>query len=321
MASFKYKNVYINRFYSIAGKYENNGILKSVDRYIDDFYDGEKTIEDCEIKMQRDVLDNLVSSKTDLVVGGDLMNQITTTNSSMIDRNISLLGVYSACSSFIEALIILSNFINSRQIKEGISITSSHNLSSEKQFRFPVEYGASKPSYSTFTSTGSVGSIVSNIPSNIKIVSSTIGSVVDSGVKDANNMGAVMAPSAVNTLMEHLKYTNTTVKDYDLILTGDLGKVGSELFKELLCRDYDITINNHIDAGSMIYNKEQEKYSGGSGPVCLPLVLFNNIIHNKKYKKILVIGTGALHSPMLVNQKHSIPSVSHLVSLEVGLCQ
>ena len=111
---------------------------------------------------------------------------------------------------------------HTKQIKEGVSITSSHNLSSEKQFRFPVEYGASKPSYSTFTSTGSVGSIVSNIPSNIKIISSTIGSVVDSGVKDANNMGAVMAPSAVKTLMEHLKYTNTTVKDYDLILTGHL---------------------------------------------------------------------------------------------------
>lgn len=321
MASFKYKNVYINRYYSIAGKYENNGILKSVDKYIDDFYNGEKTIEDCEIKMQRDVLDNLVSSKTDLVVGGDLMNQITTTNSSMINRDISLLGVYSACSSFIEALIILSNFINSRQIKEGVSITSSHNLSSEKQFRFPVEYGAHKPNYATFTTTGSVGSILSINPSNIKIVSSTIGSVVDSGVKDANNMGAVMAPSAVKTLIEHLKYTNTTVKDYDLIITGDLGKVGSQLFKEILCRDFDITINNHIDAGSIIYKEEQEKYSGGSGPVCLPLVLFNNIIHNKKYKKILVIGTGALHSPILVNQKHSIPSISHLVSLEVGLCQ
>lgn len=319
MASFRYKNVYINRFYSVAGKHENNGILKSVDRYINDFYDEEKTIEDCEIKMQNEVLDNLINKKTELVVGGDLMNQITTTNSSMIDRNISLLGVYGACSTFIESLIILSNFINSKQIKEGISITSSHNLSSEKQFRFPVEYGAHKPNYTTFTSTGSVGSIVSIYPSKIKVVASTIGSVVDSGIKDANNMGAVMAPSAVNTLIEHLNFTNTTVKDYDLILTGDLGKFGTEIFRELLCRDYDITIKNHIDAGSIIYKSDQEKYSGGSGPVCLPLVLFNNIIHNKKYKKILVIGTGALHSPMLVNQKHFIPSISHLISLEVGM--
>lgn len=319
MASFKYKNVYINRFYSVAGKYENNGILKSVDRYLDDFYDEEKTIEDCEVKMQKEVLSNLINKKTELVVGGDLMDQITATNSSMIDKNISFLGVYGACSTFIESLIILSNFINSKQIKEGIGITSSHNLSSEKQFRFPVEYGAHKPAYTTFTSTGSVGSIVSIYPSNIKIVSSTIGSVVNYGIKDANNMGAVMAPSAVKTLIDHLKFTNTTVKDYDLILTGDLGNVGSKIFRELLKIDYGINIKNHLDAGSIIYKPEQEKYSGGSGPVCLPLVLFNNIIHNKKYKKILVIGTGALHSPMLVNQKHSIPSISHLISLEVGM--
>ena len=206
MASFKYKDVYINRFYSIAGKNENNGILKSVDRYIDDFYDNEKSIEDCEIKMQKDVLSNLKNKKTELVVGGDLMNQITTTNSSMSNNNVSFLGVYGACSTFVESLIILSNFINAKQIKEGIAITSSHNLSSEKQFRFPVEYGAHKPNYTTFTCTGSVGSIVSKNPSNIKIVSSTIGSVVDYGIKDANNMGAVMAPSAVKTLVDHLKY-------------------------------------------------------------------------------------------------------------------
>jgi stage V sporulation protein AD len=139
------------------------------------------------------------------------------------------------------------------------------------------------------------------------------------GIKDANNMGAVMAPAASKTLMEHLRYTNTSVTDYDLILTGDLGKYGATLFKTLLKSDYGINIKNHIDAGSIIYKDEQEKYSGGSGPVCLPLVLFNSILHNKKYKKILVIGTGALHSPMLVNQKHSIPSISHLVSLEVGM--
>ena len=230
MASFKYKDVYLNRYYSVAGKYENNGILKGVDRYIDDFYDNEKTIEDCEIKMQKEVLTNLVNKKTELIVGGDLMNQITTTNSSVVDNNISFLGVYGACSTFIESIIILSNFISGKLIKEGIAITSSHNLSSEKQFRFPCEYGAHKPSYTTFTSTGSVGSIVSKYPSNIKVLSSTIGSVVDYGIKDANNMGAVMAPSALKTLMEHLEYTKTNIKDYDLIVTGDLGKVGSNIF-------------------------------------------------------------------------------------------
>lgn len=317
MASFKYENVYINNNYSIAGKYENNGILKNVNRYIKDFYDEEKTIEDCEIKMQKEVLRNLKGNNTELIVGGDLSNQISISSFSEAENNISFLGVYSACASFISSIIILANFIDTNLIKEGIAITSSHNLTSEKQFRFPVEYGSLKPPYSTFTSTGSVGCIISNQKSKIKITSGTIGNVTDMGIKDANNMGAVMAPSAVKTLYKHLQYTKTTVKDYDLILTGDLGKYGTELFRLLLKKDYGITIKNHIDAGSIIYKKEQEKYSGGSGPVCLPLILFNNILQSNKYKKILVIATGSLHCPTLVNQKHSLPSTSHLISLEV----
>lgn len=317
MASVKFKNVYINNSYSIAGMYENNGNLKNVNRYLKDFYDNEKTIEDAEVKMQKEVLDNLINPKTELIVGGDLMNQNTATNSSVINNNISFMDVYSACATFNESLIIMSTFIDSKKVKNGIVITSSHNLCSEKQFRFPVEYGALKPIYSTFTTTGSVGCILSNVPSNIKVISGTIGSVVDMGIKDANNMGAVMAPAAVKTLMEHLKYMNKTLKDYDIILTGDLGKYGYDLFKTMLKKDYGININNYVDAGAIIYNKEQEKYSGGSGPVCLPLILFNNILQNKKYKKILFIATGSLHSPTLVNQKHSIPSIAHAVELEV----
>lgn len=317
MASFIYKNVYINNYYSVAGKYENNGNLKGVNRYLKDFYDNESTIEDCEIKIQREVLSNLINKKTELICGGDLSNQLSLSSYSVKDLNISFLGLYSACATFVSSIIILANSINGRLIKEGLAFTSSHNLCSEKQFRFPVEYGALKPIYSTFTCTGSVGCNVSKYPSRIKVISSTIGSVVDYGIKDANNMGAVMAPSAVDTLIKHLEYTNTKVNDYDLILTGDLGLYGADLFKMILKKDYGINIRNYIDSGSIIYNKEQEKYSGGSGPVCLPLVLFNNILNNKRYKKIIVIGTGSLHCPTLVNQKKSIPSTSHLISLEV----
>ena len=317
MASFKYKNVYLDKVYTIAGVYENNGKLIGVNRYLKDFYDGEKTFENSEIKMQREVLSNLINDKTELIVGGDLMNQCTSTNMGVNNNGISFMGLYSACATFVEGLILLSNFIDSNYIKEGINITSSHNLASEKQFRFPVEYGAIKPIYSTFTSTGSLGVIVNKNISKIKVVSSTIGKVIDMGIKDANNMGAVMAPAAVNTLIDHLKYTNTTVDDYDVILTGDLGIYGAKIFKRLLKEDYDINIKNHIDAGSIIYKKEQEKYSGGSGPICLPLILFNSILKNKKYKKILAIATGSLHSTLLVNQKNSIPSIAHLISLEV----
>ena len=317
MVSINYKDVYIKDFYSIAGTLENNGNLKNVNRYLIDYYDGEKTIEDCEIKLQKEVLKNLTNNNTDLIVGGDLSNQITTTNSSVSNNNISFLGLYSACATFVESLIVLSNIIDSRKIKEGIVLTSSHNLCSEKQFRFPIEYGAQKPNYATFTTTGSTGVVLTKTKTNIKINSSLIGSVVDMGIKDANNMGAVMAPAASNTLYNYLKSTNTTTNDYDLILTGDLGTYGADLFKIILKKDYGINIKNHIDAGSIIYKKEQDTYSGGSGPVCLPLILLNNILQNKKYKKIIVIATGSLHSPMLVNQKHSIPSIAHLVSLEV----
>lgn len=317
MVNINYKDVYIKDFYSIAGTLENNGNLKNVNRYLKDYYDGEKTIEDCEIKLQKEVLKNLTNNNTNLIVGGDLSNQITTTNSSVSNNNISFLGLYSACATFVESLIVLSNMIDSKKIKEGIVLTSSHNLCSEKQFRFPIEYGAQKPNYATFTTTGSTGVVLTKTKTNIKINSSLIGSVVDMGIKDTNNMGAVMAPAASNTLYNYLKSTNTTTNDYDLILTGDLGTYGADLFKIILKKDYGINIKNHIDAGSIIYKKEQDTYSGGSGPVCLPLVLLNNILQNKKYKKIIVIATGSLHSPMLVNQKHSIPSIAHLVSLEV----
>ena len=317
MVSFNYKDIYINKFYSIAGKYENNGILKNVNRYLTDFYDNEKTIEDAEVSLQKEVLNNLINTKTDIVVGGDLTNQITATSSSMINKDISFLGLYSACATFTSSIIVLSNFLTSKMIKEGISITSAHNLASEKQFRFPTEYGAQKPSYTTFTTTGSVGCILSREKSRIKLVSSTIGDVIDMGIKDAYNMGAVMAPSAVKVLINHLKNTKTNINDYYVILTGDVGKYGATLFKTLLKQDYNIIIKNHIDAGSIIYKPEQEKYSGGSGPVCLPLILFNNILPSQNSTKILVLGTGSLHSPTFVNQKHSIPSTSHLISLEV----
>ena len=210
MASFRYRDIYLNEYYSIAGTYENNGNLKNVNKYINDFYDGEKTIEDCEIKMQKDTLSNLISDKTDIIIGGDLTNQLTATSSSVKDNNISFLGIYSACATFASSVITLANFINGKSLKEGIVITSGHNLASEKQFRFPIEYGAHKPNYTTFTTTGSLGVVVSKRVSNVKLVSATLGSVVDMGVKDANNLGAIMAPAAAKTLIEHLKYTNTS---------------------------------------------------------------------------------------------------------------
>ena len=312
---FDFKNVYINDYFTVVGPLEKEYDLKRCNIYLEDYYYGEKTIEKAEIKMQKTVLNNLLSTKTELIVGGDLTNQLTAGALGVVGRNIPHLGVYSACATSASALICLANFITNKSIKEGVFITSSHNLAAEKQFRFPVEYGAPKLIRSTFTATAAVGIKLSNKESNIKIINGTLGTVVDSYIKDVNNMGAVMAPSAVDTFIKHLNKTKTTIKDYDLILTGDLGKVGIEIFRELLLKEHNIKVTKHLDAGATLY--KDFEYSGASGPSALPLTLVTKIIHNKSYKKILYLATGSLHSPSLVNQKHTLPAVTHAISLEV----
>ncbi len=322
MASIIFKNVYLNDSVSIVGPYEQKGEIKYFNT-INDFYDNEKTFEDAEIKMQKSVLDqilfknNLNCNNIDLVVGGDLMNQITATSYNIRNYPISFLGIYSACASFVESIIIASNMLETRFFKKGIVLTSSHNLTSEKQFRFPVEYGCLRPKRSTFTATGAVSALISNEISQIKVESATIGKVIDYGIKDVFNMGAVMAPAAASTIANHLKELKRDINYYDLVLTGDLGEVGKNILKEFLEINYQIKLKNHIDAGMQIYAPDQETYAGASGPVALPLVLFNKILKQKKYKKILVVGTGSLHSPVMCNQKHTIPAIAHAISLEV----
>jgi stage V sporulation protein AD len=323
MASIKYNNCYINDTYSIAGPMEKEGQIKSYDFTLNDYYFQEKTFEDAEIKMQKKSIDNILlknklnESNIDVVVGGDLFNQIAITSSTLENYNISFLGTYSACATFVESLIISANMINTKSIKKAIAITSSHNLTAEKQFRYPVEYGSPKHKCNTFTATGCVACLLSNVESKIKIESSTIGQVINMGIKDVNNMGAVMAPAAASTIVKHLEENKRDINYYDVILTGDLGIVGSKILKEFLNINYNIKLKNHLDAGTEIYTKSQDVNSGSSGPVSLPLVLFNKILKNKKYKKILIVGTGSLHTPTLVNQKNSIGAIAHAVSLEV----
>lgn len=318
MASIKFNKVYLSSSYSVVSKLESQGTIKNYDFVINDYYFGQKTFEGAEIKMQRVVVDYLLekNKKIDLIVGGDLSNQLAITSFMAAKYDISYLGSYSACATFNSSLITISSLIESNKIKNAIAITSSHNKVAERQFRYPVEYGAPKVKRSTYTATGSCGVIVTKEKTNIKVESATIGKVVQMGIKDANNMGAVMAPAAATTLDEHLKELNRDISYYDLILTGDLGIYGSKILKELLLKEYNIKIKNHIDAGSIIYKKEQKLYAGSSGPVSLPLVLFNKIL-KEKYKKILVLATGSLHSQTTVNQHREIPAICHAISLEV----
>ena len=321
MSSFKYNNVYIKDFETIAGPEEKKGNLQ-YQNTIDNYYFGEEKIEDAEIKMQNLCLNNILkrnklNNNVDLLLGGDLINQITITSYNIINKNIPFLGLYNACATFNESIIILSNFLESHAINNGLIITSSHNLNAERQYRFPIEYGSPKKTYTTFTTTGAACCLLTREPTNIKIESSTIGSVVDYGIKDVSNMGAVMAPSASLTLHKHLLELKRNIDYYDLIVTGDLGKFGSELFLKLIKEDYKYEPKCYIDSASILYKDEQKTFQGGSGPVVVPLVLFNKLVKEKKYKKILILATGSLHNTLMVNLKKSIPSITHAISIEV----
>ena len=320
MASYKFKNVFIADSYSIAGPNEVKGSIKDYDQIITDYYFGMKTFEEAEEKMQYACLDNLIKNnklnKVDLVVSGELSNQLAISSAVMAKFPIPYLGCYSACASFNKRLIVAANMLDSKKIKNSLVLTSSHINVAERQFRYPIEYGAPKIKRSTLTATGAVGVYLTNYKTKIKVESATIGKVVDYGVSDCLNMGAVMAPAAFTTLKEHLEEFKRDPNYYDVILTGDLGRVGAKIFKELL-KVNNIKIDNYIDAGSLLFKEEDFAISGSSGPVTLPLVVFNKILNNRKYKRILLLATGSLHSPTSVNQKKTIPAICHAISLEV----
>lgn len=324
MASKKLNNIFIKDAFSVAGPVERKGSIKNYDLEMDDYYYKEKTFEQAEIKMQRVVIDNvlqknhLLNKDIDVLVSGDLSNQISVSCYAASHYKIPFFGVYSACASFVESLIVASELIENKRNAYAICVTSSHNLNAEKQFRYPIEYGAPKPLTTTFTATGAVATCLSKEKTNVKVESYTIGEVIDKGIKDASFMGAVMAPAAAHVLVKHLEETKRNVDYYDLILSGDLGCVGASILKEYLKRAYNIKMKKYLDSGCELYLKSQEEtFSGASGPVALPLYLFNKILKEKKYSKILIIGTGSLHNPTIVNQKMSIPAVAHAISLEV----
>ena len=322
MASLKFNNVYIKDYYAIVGPKEKESNLKKFQQSIDDYYFGEKTFEKAEIKMQRVVIDNLLKNNNlvindiDYLLAGDLINQIAISSYTSRNYTVPFIGMYAACATFPEEVLIGGNLIESKNAKQVICLTSSHSLTAERQYRYPVEYGNTKPSTATCTATASMGIILTSKVSRLKVKGGTFGKTIDLGINDTNHMGAVMAPSCADTIFNHLKNNNMKPTDYDVILTGDLGKVGIEILKKYYEKTYHEKLPNVIDSGSLLYKENQNMMSGGSGPCCLPLMLFCNVLNVKKYKRLLVIGTGSLHTPVLVNQKNSIPSVSHAIDIE-----
>lgn len=325
-----FRNVYVDNASTVCGPYEAKGPLaKNFDKkYTEDLYCKEKSFEKAEIRLLEDSIKillkktKLTSKDIDLVIVGDLLNQITSSCYGALNLKSPFLGIYTACATSIEGLLIGSTFIDGGKVNNALISCSSHNMSSEKQFRNPTEYGSPKPETATFTATGGASILLSNKPSRIRVVNGLIGTIVDLNQKDAFNMGAAMAGAAADTLYKYLTETNTKVSDYDLILTGDLGKYGKEILKDLMKNEYNIDLSkNYNDCGTMLYDLEEQKevMAGGSGPVCSALVNYSTILKDlmeNKYKKVLLIATGALFSPIMLYQKENILSIANLICLE-----
>lgn len=325
----KFNNVYITDSYTIAGIYEKDGpISDSFDLIYDkDFYYGCRTFESAEEKMLSNSIDKLlnraklIDSDVDLIISGDLQNQIAASDYAMRDFNIPFLGIYSACATFGEGINLAANLIEGKRANKIIVSTSSHNMVAEKQFRNPTEYGAPKKKTTTFTSTGAASILLTNKKSSIKVTSATIGSVQDKNIQDVNNMGAIMAIAAADTIKNHLKNLNLKPDYYDLILTGDLGIYGKQILIEYLKGEGIDISKNYEDCGLILYDREKQPvFAGASGPVCSALVTCGYILKEMlrgKYHKVLVVPTGAIFSPTRTFQKDSVPSIAHAFSIEV----
>ena len=314
-------------FASVAGKFESQGPLgKAFDKIIYDSYDGLDTYEQAESRFQSEaVTEALTKAKikaeeVDCIFAGDLLNQCVGSSYGLIDFGIPYLGQYGACSTMAQGLIMASVFVESGAARTAMCVTSSHFCSAERQYRFPLEYGGVRTPTAQWTVTGSGSCVLKNAKKGPCIARATVGRIVDLGVKDANNMGAAMAPAAAQTLKNFFDDTGTAPRDYDLILTGDLGEVGSKsLYDLLLLEDIDIR-NRHNDCGLMIFDRnKQDVHAGGSGCGCAASVFCSKILSDLSsgiYNNILFMATGALMSPTTCGQGAAIPSIAHLVNVK-----
>lgn len=335
---FKPQNkVYIIGQASVVGQQERMGpIGDSFDiSEKDDF--GMDTWEKAESEMQRLALGCAMSkagfteADLDCMLAGDLINQCISSNFGLIDYNIPYMGLYGACSTCAEGIMIGSMLCGGNiGMTRCAAVTSSHYCSAERQFRFPLEYGGQRAPTAQWTVTGSGAFILSSNKEDMyrnmgtfipEVVECMPGCAIDRGISDVNNMGAAMAPSAVDTLKRYFQ-SGHSPDEFDLIVTGDLGSEGSAILVDLMhAEGYDIS-KNHTDCGKIIYNAEAtDKHAGGSGCGCSAVVLAANILTNMitgTVKDILFLGTGALMNPMSLNQKLSIPGIAHLVRIKTA---
>ena len=317
---------------TIAGPKECAGVVgKYVDKTLSEDTFGESTYEKAECKMLSYAISqaiknaNLDEQDIDLLISGDLLNQIISASFAARDFDFPFLGVYGACSTMAESMAIAASFVNAGYYKKIVAATGSHFSSAERQYRYPLELGNTRPPQAQWTVTGAGGCVIAdtgrgnNANSYPAITCATFGKVVDYGITDVNNMGAAMSPSTLSTILEHLRDTGRNADYYDLIVTGDLGALGSRILKDLTWEKGVEIQPNHVDCGEIIYNVIEDEFQGGSGAGC-SAVVFNSYIMDKIKKrelnKVLFIVTGALLSTVSSGQGESIPCISHAVAVE-----
>ena len=311
---------------AIGGKKEGEGPLAAYFDFLGkDAKLGQKTFEKAESKLQELALDTakrklgVSYEDIDVLFAGDLLNQCISSSFAARGTSIPFLGLYGACSTMALSLAMAALSVDSGAARIAAAATSSHFCSAEKQFRTPLEYGGQRPPTAQWTATAA-GCAVIGKSASPHIEAATFGRITDYGVKDANNMGAAMAPAACSTITAFLQDTKTQPEDLDLILTGDLGYVGSTLLRELMRKQEHIDITTrHNDCGLMLYRlNEQDVNSGGSGCGCSAAVVCSHIVsemRSGRLNKVLFVGTGALLSAVSPLQGETVPSIAHAVLL------
>ncbi len=317
---------HIHSYACIVGQKEGEGPLgQCFDRVEPDPEFGEKTWELAESRMQSDTLQlamkkgKIEASDLDCIAAGDLINQCTGTAFAVRSMEVPFLGVYGACSTMAESLLVGSLLVEGGFCRKVAAVTSSHFSTAERQFRFPLSYGGQRPPSAQWTCTASGAVVLSGEGNGPKVRGCCIGKINDLGVTDANNMGAAMAPAAADTILRYLQDTGTSPSDYDAIVTGDLGNVGSPLLIQLL-QEQGVDISaQHRDCGAMMFDdSNQDTHAGGSGCGCAGSILcgyFLPRLQSGELSRILFAATGALLSQMSAQQGQSIPGISHLVEL------
>lgn len=317
----------ISHTFSIVGPKEGRGPWgPDYDTVLPDEVYGEQTWEKAERKLVVEAVNNLIQKaklqpdEISFLLAGDLLNQIISSNFAAATFPIPFFGLFGACSTIAEALILGAMLIDGRYGSRVIAAASSHNKAAERQFRFPIEFGTQRPPTAQWTVTGCGSFLIDDSATNPRITCATVGRVVDMGCEDPNDMGSAMAPAAADTLLAHFKDLAKQPADYDLIVTGDLGKVGSAILAELMEEAGFGFVDNYLDCGASIFHPDEDVHAGGSGCAALAVGFaghFFKLIQAGKLNKVLLAGTGALLSPLTSLQNENIPCICHAVAIEV----